>query len=248
MAMATRTIVFAGLLAAMFGAPARGDEAGKGPWEKIRDEDGIAVQRRKVEGSNLAEFQGRGLVHAPLARVLAVLIDADRRTEWMHKCIGSALLEQVDDHHQLTWNKTKGSPASDRDVVLRAEMAFDASDKKVAITFTSTEDPRRPPTKDAVRMPFLRGHWHLWPQGPGDTFVEYQVHANPGGWLPAWLANLVSKKLPLNTLRGLREQVVRRQYPELEAKLAAMPEWPTVFPSATASAAPTSVAAPAPAH
>jgi len=50
------------------------------------------------------------------------------------------------------------------------------------------------------------------------------VHANPGGSLPDWIANLASKKLPQQTLLGLRRQVKLREYPALEAEILSSPE------------------------
>jgi hypothetical protein len=69
-------------------------------------------------------------------------------------------------------------------------------------------------------MPYLRGHWMLWPSADGTTTrVEYQVHANPGGALPNWLVNYVSRDLPFKTIEGLRGQVQRRHYPDFEAHM-----------------------------
>jgi hypothetical protein len=38
--------------------------------------------------------------------------------------------------------------------------------------------------------------------------VSYQIHADPGGWVPVWLANLTVVRMPFKTLRGLRRQVL----------------------------------------
>ena len=104
-----------------------------------------------------------------------------------------------------------------------------------------------PPVKGAVRMPFLRGHWILLPVG-GGTDVEYQVHADPGGSLPEWIANLASKKLPLLTLTGLRKQAKVRSYPEFEAQIANSTEAKQLTASGArldAPAAPAATATPA---
>ncbi len=61
------------------------------------------------------------------------------------------------------------------------------------------------------------------------TLVEYQVHANPGGSLPDWLANVASKKLPHDTLIGLRRQVKFREYPALEAEILGSTEAHSLF-------------------
>jgi hypothetical protein len=37
--------------------------------------------------------------------------------------------------------------------------------------------------------------------------MEYQIDADPGGWLPKWLVRIISKSIPLRTLRKLRSRV-----------------------------------------
>jgi len=64
-----------------------------------------------------------GLIAAPLTRLLAVLQDAPRRTEWNDRCIDSRLIEQVTPRVQLSYNRTQAPwPVSDRDAVLRGEI------------------------------------------------------------------------------------------------------------------------------
>jgi hypothetical protein len=201
-----------------------------GPWEKVGDSDGILVHRRKVEGSFLHEFRGRGVVRAPLARVVAVIRDAERRTEWMERCVGSHSIEQVPDN-QVLYNRTGAPwPVTDRDVVLRGRLVLVPAAGAVRLEFESTTHPEKPPVGDAIRIHFLRGHWQLIPvEGGKATHVEYQVHADPAGRLPDWVSNIASKSLPLKTLQGLRGQVKKASYPEYERSLALRPEFQAVL-------------------
>lgn len=198
-----------------------------GVWEKVSNSDGIMVERRVVPGSNLKEFRGRGVIEAPLPRVLAVLQDAPHRAEWMSDCSSSYIVEEDHDRRtQIAYHRTKAPwPVADRDSINRAEIRLDVANRRVVLPFEGIEHPKGPPVKGVVRMPFIRGHWILAPaRGGKATEVEYQVHANPGGSLPDWIANLASKKLPQQTLIGLRRQVKFREYPALEAEIMSSPE------------------------
>jgi hypothetical protein len=237
-------------LAAAVAAPeVRADNAG--PWEQVRNEAGIRVQRRKVEGSSLHEFQGRGVIDAPLTTVLAVLHDVGSAPEWMHKCAAAHVVEHIDDRHEVVYNRTAAPwPVSDRDTVLSSEAVFDARTREVRIDFWSVTHPKEPPVRGVVRMPFLRGHWILSPLDVGRaTQVEYQVHADPGGSLPGWIVNMVSKEIPFQTIASLREQVKRRHYPGYEKWLMGTPEYQSVasaYVGATAPPPPAAAAASAP--
>jgi hypothetical protein len=238
------------LAAAVTAPEVRADNVG--PWEQVRDEAGIRVQRRKVEGSNLHEFQGRGVIDAPLTTVLAVLHDVGSAPEWMHKCAAAHVVEHIDDRHEVVYNRTAAPwPVSDRDTVLSSEAVFDARTHEVRINFWSITHPKEPPVRGVVRMPSLRGHWILSPfNGGRATQVEYQVHADPGGSLPGWLVNMASKEIPFQTIASLREQVKRRHYPAYEKWIMSTPEYQSVastFVGAAAPPPPAAAAASAPA-
>ena len=200
---------------------ARADASKEGGWEQIKQSDGITVYRHVVEGSPLKEFRGRGTIDAPVAAILAVFNDVPHATEWMDSCNGSRSVVDLSDSEKVVYNRTHAPwPVADRDAVLHDVARFDQGERRVELDFWSVEDAKEPPVKGVVRMPYLRGHWILWPSADGQTTrVEYQVHANPGGALPNWLVNYVSRDLPFKTIEGLRAQVKRRHYPEFEAHM-----------------------------
>ena len=216
----------------LIGGGAIGDDARAGggdthAWERVSDKDGIVVERRSVEDSNLKEFLGRGVIAAPVAHVLAVIRDGARRGEWMPACGGSWVVdENLTTRVQVAYYRTKAPwPVSDRDSVNRAEIVVEPAKHRIHIPFEAIADPRVPPVKGVVRMPSMRGQWNLVPVDGGKaTEVEYQVYANPGGRLPDWLANLASKTLPRETIAGLRRQVGKASYPEFEQQIASTPE------------------------
>jgi hypothetical protein len=212
-------IILASLLLAS--APALADESKEGAWELVKKSDGVVVERRTVAGSNLKEFRGRAEVQAPPASILAVFADVDRATEWMDSCNRSYSVEDLSDREKVVYNRTHAPwPVSDRDAVLHNVVRFDEAARTVELQFWSVDDQKAPPVKGVVRMPFLRGHWTLESSPDGNTTrVEYQVHANPGGRLPDWLVNYVSRDLPLKTIEGLRAQLKRRSYPDFDREL-----------------------------
>jgi hypothetical protein len=210
-------------IAASLAAPtiARADASKDDNWQQIKQSDGITVYRHVVEGSPLKEFRGRGTVDAPVAAILAVFNDVPHATEWMDSCNGSRSVADLSDSEKVVYNRTHAPwPVADRDAVLHNVARFDAAERRVELDFWSVDDAKEPPVKGVVRMPYLRGHWILWPSTDRQTTrVEYQVHANPGGALPNWLVNYVSRDLPWKTIEGLRAQVKRRHYPEFEAHM-----------------------------
>jgi hypothetical protein len=200
--------------------------AAEGAWEQVSNKNGILVDRRAVEGSHLKEFRGRAVVDVPLPSLLAVFHDIEHATEWMDQCRASNLVEDRGDLVKIVYNRTRARwPVSDRDAVLRNDVYFDGSEGRVRIEFSTVQRSDTPPVKGVVRMPYLHGHWYLWPDAARGTRVEYQVFANPGGALPDWIVNYVSKELPRKTIVALQQQARRRAHPEVEARIRAIPQY-----------------------
>jgi hypothetical protein len=219
----TRAVLLCGLLAL---APTAARAAEKGEWESVSQHDGVVVDRRAVPGSSLKEFRGRAVIDAPLAAILAVFSDVGRATEWMDRCKASSLVDDLGDREKVVYNRTGAPwPVADRDAVLHNLVSFDPEERRVRLEFSTVDSTKMPPQKGAVRMPFLRGHWYFWPESERRTRVEYQVHANPGGRLPVWLINYASRDLPHKTIAGLRAQLKRRSYPEMEQHIRGLPEF-----------------------
>jgi hypothetical protein len=240
-------VLFVAAAAAIAAPPPPDLQTGKGPWELVRNDKGITVHRRSVAGSKLHEFRGVGIIEAPIASVLGVLNDSEHRLEWMKEAVANTRIEQVDSYTELFYSRTGAPwPVSDRDVILRARTTIDPAARQVRIDITSETHPAWPPQKGAVRMPFLRGHWYLWPEKGGAwTRAEYQIHANPGGMLPDWIINTVSKKIPHETIAGMQKQVKRRAYTDFEKKLSALPEYQAIVaPPQKPEAKPEPAAAP----
>lgn len=55
----------------------------------------------------------------------------------------------------------------------------------------------------------MTGEWILKKHGDsGDkTYAEYRIKTDPGGNIPASIANSTSKKLPYQTILGLRKEI-----------------------------------------
>ena len=60
-----------------------GHAESKAKWETIRQEKGITVQKREVEGSSLVQFRGMGTVNATVLEILALIYDTDKHPQWV---------------------------------------------------------------------------------------------------------------------------------------------------------------------
>ncbi len=175
-------------------------------WQVAKDEEGIKVSLSEVAGSKYKAYKGETLIKAPLAKVLAVQEDVAGACAWVHECKMQKLLKHEGDQ---TWTYTQFNtpwPVTPRDSVLRITTSKGADG---SVTRNIEEAPTLvPEEKGFVRVAQVEGFWKMVPEGEG-TRVTYQVHTEPGGSVPSWLANKFVVDAPFNTLKHLRERVER---------------------------------------
>lgn len=175
-------------------------------WEALDTEDGIEVFRREVPGSPLVAFKGVTTIDAPLDKILWVLVDNEHKTEWVDMCSESRVLEQVNEHEFVIYQRfSLPWYLSDRDYVYSGRAVREA-DGSVRLLLQSCEHPDAPETV-GVRGRLVESCYVLMPLGPNRTRLSVEIQTDPCGMVPDWLVNLVQKEWPLKTLRGIRRQV-----------------------------------------
>ncbi|AIR90344.1 START domain-containing protein [Pseudomonas cremoricolorata] len=173
-------------------------------WEVKKDEDGIKVSLSDVAGSKYKAYRGETLIKAPLAKVVAEQENVTAACTWIHECKLQKLLKHEGDQ---AWTYTQFNtpwPVTPRDSVLHITTSR-AADGSVTRAFEEASD-YLPEEKGFVRVAEVEGFWKFAPQGD-NTQVIYQVHTEPGGSVPALVANKFVVDAPFNTLKQLRAKV-----------------------------------------
>lgn len=192
--------------AALVGTPRIAAAASR--WETITRENGIIVSIRPEPGREFPTFRGIGRVNASKWDILAMVEDADRHQEWMHKCVGSKLIDKVKAGVNIVYNRTDAPwPVKDRDIVLKTSVSVARGGKEIWARFKQTTNGKMGPVDGVVRMPTLVGHYKFVAIDEERTMVEYQVNADPGGRIPDFLVKQTTKDLPLHTLANMRKRM-----------------------------------------
>jgi len=178
-------------------------------WRHVATTDGVRVSAREIQGQSFPEFRGVTVMKADMFQLLAILDDAKRHCEWQASCKVMRVVRHFDEFNRLLYHRLDSPwPVSDRDVVFKAGVTVDWKRKVVWSRFRAVRGPVKP-KPGVVRMRRMYGHFKFELIRPGTIRATYQVFSDPGGWLPAWLVAAASKKIPLNTLRGLKAQVAK---------------------------------------
>jgi hypothetical protein len=175
------------------------------PWELKKDENGIRVDVRKVEGSSILEYKGTVVVNVGLESAVRLFEEDGRMPEWFHQCSEARLIKaSTPEDKALYFVISMPWPVQDRDLVFRRVRSKDPATGTVEYRTSSL--PEVYPEQDGkVRMPYLKGLWRFTPLADGRTEMYYQQHSEVGGHIPAWLVNKLAVNIPFHSLSRFRE-------------------------------------------
>lgn len=173
-------------------------------WALAKDSNTVRVYTRVYPGSKMKEFKGEMVVKATPEKLLGIMKDGKSFSNWMHNTYGSYVIKSVSDNEYYCYMANKAPwPVQDRDNVIRY-LVKRPNNRTVVLEMTAMADfiPR---VDGCVRVEKMKGTWVFESIGNGQSKVTQQVHAEPGGNIPAWLANSAVVDNPYNTLLGLKK-------------------------------------------
>ncbi|EKF75862.1 hypothetical protein A11A3_00170 [Alcanivorax hongdengensis A-11-3] len=173
----------------------------------------VTTYVRDVADSPVKAFRGQVQVAASMTSVLAVITAVDTFPQWVFQSKDARRIA-VQGQEKLYMQFNGIWPVSDRDVVLGNTLSQD--DQGVitlhSVNLSGVADKR----SGYVRIPKLDNRFVLKPVSDGQVQVTFETYVDPGGRVPAWLANLVSTRAPLETLEGLQAQLKKPRFTDVQ--------------------------------
>ena len=181
-------------------------------WKLQRDKNGIKVYTQVVENSSLKAFKGITEIDAEMETLVAVCKDVMAFPEWQSTTKTAQLLDTEGETGQIHYLEFPAPwPLSNRDAITQFVYSFDSSSQSVHVKMLCLPD-YLPEKEDIVRIKKSNGYYLFEPQNNGKIKVIYSAHGEPGGKIPAWLANSTVVDTPYHTLLNLKEQVKKEKY------------------------------------
>lgn len=173
-------------------------------WQVAKDEGGITVSLSEVAGSKYKAYRGVTTIKASVSQLRKLQEDVVGACSWIHECKTQKVLK-FDGGKVWTYTQFNTPwPVTPRDSVLMVttEEGTDGS----VIRKLEGEPTYIPNVDGFVRVAQVEGFWKFVPKGADQTEVTYQVHTEPGGSVPSWVANKFVVDAPFNTLKALKER------------------------------------------
>lgn len=181
-------------------------------WHLSKKTDGIWVYTRPSPTCGFDEFKGITIIDSGIEVLGMVLKDIPSFPLWMSDCQKSPIIEQNGRNDYIFYFVQKVPwPVKNRDMVLQARTTIDWKAGYFQVDFHSVDDARIPLSDEYIRMKVV-GRFLLEYIDRDKTQVTYTIKADPGGYMPAVIANIISRKIPFETLCGMREIVKNSRY------------------------------------
>lgn len=181
-------------------------------WELVTDRDDIKVYMAHDDDARIKTF--RGVTTLPMedyTSIGAAFDDYDFVASWMHMVSEIEGLGRDNSFDREVYVTTKLPwPVSDRDTPLWVGLE-QRDNYAVYIPFHHMPD-RMPEQDGFVRIPNMQGFFLFKPLEPGEVKMTFQVVLDPGGYVPAWLANMILRDIPYFSMKRLRRVVNMDKY------------------------------------
>jgi hypothetical protein len=187
--------------------------AGNAGWTELDQAHGIAVYTRPYEGSTYPEVRASGTVCATLPQLVAFVEDVAAFEQWIPDTAEARLVDRPTPRAQIYYIRTSMPwPVRDRDMIFRLSetTVFDQgwpndSSLTTAISVAIEGLPDYlPADARATRMKGVSGRW-TFNQTGDRTRIDLDMHIEPGGGVPAWLARQRIVGTPTKMLANLKE-------------------------------------------
>ena len=181
-------------------------------WKQVKDQHGIQVYTRTIEGFNIIEFKGITRIETSMASLLALIRDIEATPQWVANCTESKILKRISDNETYTYSLSNAPwPVQNRDAVVHNVISIDPKTSVVTVRQTGHPDYMKE-KKKVIRVRRLEGFWQFTPKEQGQIEVVYQLLSDPSGKIPAWLINASIVSQPYETLLSMKKIVRQKKY------------------------------------
>lgn len=180
-------------------------------WEPVRDFGGVSSFRWRHPDSRVFAYRSIGATYGDVSKVMQVILDIDRRSEWIPELIENFVIEERSPTERIEYMSLRApAPLKDRDLVFLSQIEVDPVNHQPTIRFTSLND------RDRESEQFVRGHildmsFTLIAREPGVTLIEARAALDPRGAIPLEVADLVTRNGPINAILGIRRLLAKTQ-------------------------------------
>lgn len=176
-------------------------------WTFQTEKNGIKVYTAGHDSSDFKSVRAIFEVEATLSQYAAIVWNVAEYKYWNFAATNPRVLKKISESELIYYTEAKAPwPITDRFVVLHLKIVQDPASKIMRILLNNAPD-QIPEQEGFVRIPAYQSVARVVPVSDTRVRVEYTIHVDPGGSIPAWAVNMVSAKMPITSFTNLKERV-----------------------------------------
>jgi START domain len=175
-------------------------------WELKKDKDGVKVYSRTAKASKYKELKAVFDLTGTYDQLRSILNDVSNYKTWVYSTVSSKLVERKSETEMIYYSRISAPwPVSNRDFYSDTRIWVDSANHQMRLSSRSIDN--FPSADKIVRIAFLRSEWVITAPSPGALHVEYTLSWDPGGDIPAFLANAFCTTGPLQSFTQLKKKM-----------------------------------------
>lgn len=176
-------------------------------WKLEKDKNGIKVYLSDVAGSGFKAVKVECVMKGTYAKLITILTDLSHFSDWIFHNKTSKLIRKISPLDVIYYSETNMPwPLSNRDVIIHMRIKTDSLPRFLSISGFDEPDlfPKIPGN---VRVPHYKANWKVTMPNAQTLQVSYILEIDPGGSIPAWIANSFADKGPYETFSNIADQL-----------------------------------------
>jgi hypothetical protein len=176
-------------------------------WKLEKEKNGINVYLSNVQGSNFKAVKVECTLKGTYAKLIALLTNVSHLEDWIYNNKTSRMLRQDTPLDFTYYSETHMPwPLSNRDAIIHLRIKTDSLPRFLSISGTG-EPGLVPSIPGKVRVTHYKASWKVTMPTAQSIQVIYLLEVDPGGSIPAWIANSFADKGPYGTFSNLAEEL-----------------------------------------
>ncbi len=196
-----------------------------GGWTPARHAAHLQSYLRQDPGKRLKSFRIEADIKTAAPTLGAVFTDFDHFCDWIYRCGETRVLKHISDTEYLIYIVHRAPyGVSDRDTIIHGK-AYRDDARHAVIIKTWEERYALPEQPHLVRMVNEELEWTFTSRPGGIIHVQLLGYADPGGWIPRWVDNMVQLDAPYYSVRNLMHHIHRPEYVDAHLPHDVMQLW-----------------------
>ncbi|MEO7924848.1 MAG: START domain-containing protein [Chitinophagaceae bacterium] len=181
--------------------------SGQYNWKLEKDKEGIKVFTSDVAHSPFKAIKVECTLKGSYTKLLTILGRVSDFSDWIYNTKLTKMVKQINANDFTYYSETHLPwPMANRDVVIRVRVKTDSLPNFLTIA-GNDESNEVIEIPGKVRVKHYKSYWKVTAPAPGSIRIFYILELDPGGSIPAWIANMFADKGPYGTFANLAEQL-----------------------------------------